>query len=121
MFGYAGRILIVDLDTGRTRTEPLNMDYAKKYIGGLGLGMRLCLDNTKQGVDPLSAENTLVLALGPVSGTMFPTWGNGHVFVAKSPETFGVGEAVSHGTFGAELKRAGYDAVILKGKAEKPV
>ncbi len=121
MFGYAGRILIVDLDTGRTRTEPLNMDYAKKYIGGLGLGMRLWLDNTKQGVDPLSAENTLVLALGPVSGTMFPTGGNGHAFVAKSPETFGVGEAVSHGTFGAELKRAGYDAVILKGKAEKPV
>src|SRR5512137_450827 len=97
------------------------MDYAKKYIGGLGLGMRLWLDSTKQGVDPLSAENTLVLALGPVSGTMFPTGGNGHAFVAKSPETFGVGEAVSHGTFGAELKRAGYDAVILTGKSEKPV
>ena len=121
MLGYAGKILIVDLDTGRTRTEPLNMDYAKKYIGGLGLGMRLWLDSTKQGVDPLSAENALVLALGPVSGTMFPTGGNGHAFVAKSPETFGVGEAVSHGTFGAELKRAGYDAVILTGKSEKPV
>ena len=121
MFGYAGKILIVDLDTGRTHTEPLNMDYAKKYIGGLGLGMRLWLDSTKQGVDPLSAENALVLALGPVSGTMFPTGGNGHAFIAKSPETFGVGEAVSHGTFGAELKRAGYDAVILTGKSEKPV
>ncbi len=121
MLGYAGKILIVDLDTGRTRTEPLNMDYAKKYIGGLGLGMRLWLDATKQGVDPLGADNNLVLALGPVSGTMFPTGGNGHAFIAKSPETFGVGEAVSHGTFGAELKRAGYDAVILKGKSEKPV
>ena len=121
MFGYAGKILIVDLDTGRTHTEPLNMDYAKKYIGGLGLGMRLWLDRTKKGVDPLSAENTLVLALGPVSGTMFPTGGNGHVFIAKSPETGGIGEAVSHGTFGAELKRAGYDAVILTGKSEKPV
>ena len=121
MFGYAGRVLIVDLDTGRTRTEQLNMDYAKKYIGGIGLGMRLWLDNTKQGVDPLSPENTLVLALGPISGTMFPTGGNGHAFIAKSPATNGVGEAVSHGTFGAELKRAGYDAVILKGKAEKPV
>jgi aldehyde:ferredoxin oxidoreductase len=120
LFGYAGRILIVDLDTGRTHTEPLNMDYAKKYIGGIGLGMRLWLDHTKQGVDPLSPENTLVLALGPVSGTMFPTGGNGHAFIAKSPATFGVGEAVSHGTFGAELKRAGYDAIIIKGKAEKP-
>ena len=121
MLGYAGRILTVDLDTGRTRTEQLNMDYAKKYIGGIGLGMRLWLDNTKQGVDPLSPENTLVLALGPISGTMFPTAGNGHAFIAKSPATNGVGEAVSHGTFGAELKRAGYDAIILKGKAEKPV
>jgi aldehyde:ferredoxin oxidoreductase len=52
---------------------------------------------------------------------MFPTAGNGHAFIAKSPATNGVGEAVSHGTFGAELKRAGYDAIILKGKAEKPV
>jgi aldehyde:ferredoxin oxidoreductase len=121
LFGYGGKILVVDLDTGRTRTEPLNMDYAKKYIGGIGLGMRLWLDSTKEGVDPFGPENSLVLALGPVSGTMFPTGGNGHAFVAKSPETFGIGEAVSHGTFGAELKRAGYDAVILKGKSEKPV
>jgi len=121
LFGYAGRILIVDLNTGRTRTEPLNMEVARKYVGGIGLGMRLWLDNTKQGVDPLSPENTLVLALGPVSGTMFPTGGNGHAFIAKSPETNLVGEAVSHGTFGAELKRAGYDAIILNGKAEKPV
>src|SRR3990170_1135864 len=121
LFGYAGRILYVDLDTGRTRVEPLNMDYAKKYIGGIGLGMRLWLDNSKAGVDPLSPENTLVLAIGHISGTMFPTAGNGHAFVAKSPATFGAGEAVAHGTFGAEMKRAGYDAVIVKGKSEKPV
>ncbi len=121
MLGYAGRILTVDLDTGRTRTEKLNEDYAKKYIGGIGLGMRLWLDNTKPGVEPFSPENALVLALGPISGTMFPTAGNGHAFVSKSPASFGVGEAVAHGTFGAEMKRAGYDAVILKGKSEKPV
>lgn len=121
MFGYAGKILIVDLDTGRTRTEQLNMDYAKKYVGGIGLGMRLWLDNTQPNVDALSPENTLVLALGPVSGTMFPTGGNGHAFIAKSPETNLVGEAVSHGTFGAELKRSGYDAIIIKGRAEKPM
>ena len=121
MFGYAGKVLIVDLDTGRTRTKQLNMDFAGKYIGGIGLGMRLWLDNTKQDVDPLSPENTLVLALGPISGTMFPSAGNGHAFIAKSPATNLLGEAVSHGTFGAELKRAGYDAIILKGKAEKPV
>ena len=121
MYGYAGRILYVDLSTGKTRVEKLSEDYAKKYIGRIGLGMRLWLDNSKAGVDPLSPDNPLVLALGPISGTMFPTAGNGHAFVAKSPATFGIGEAVAHGTFGAELKRAGYDAVILKGKAEKPV
>ena len=121
MYGYAGRILYVDLNTGKTRVEKLSEDYAKKYIGGIGLGMRLWLDNSKAGVEPFSPENTLVLALGPISGTMFPTAGNGHAFVAKSPETFGIGEAVAHGTFGAEMKRAGYDAVILKGKSEKPV
>jgi len=119
--GYAGKVLYVDLKTGNTRVEKLSENYAKNYIGGLGLGLRLWLDNSKAGVDPLSPDNPLVLALGPVSGTMFPTGGNGHAFVAKSPATLAVGEAVAHGTFGAELKRAGYDAVILQGKAEKPV
>ena len=121
MLGYAGTILYVDLTTGKTRTEKLSEEVAKKYIGGIGLGMKLFLSNSKAGVDPLSPENPLVLALGPVSGTMFPTGGNGHAFISKSPATNGVGEAVSHGTFGAELKRAGYDAIILIGKAEKPV
>jgi aldehyde:ferredoxin oxidoreductase len=121
LYGYAGRILHVDLNTGKTRIETLNEDTAKKYIGGIGLGMRLWLGNSKAGVEPFSPENPLVLALGPISGTIFPTAGNGHAFVAKSPETFAIGEAVAHGTFGAEMKRAGYDAVILKGKAEKPV
>jgi aldehyde:ferredoxin oxidoreductase len=121
LLGYAGKILYIDLTTGKTRTEKLSEDDAKNYIGGIGLGMKLYLSNSKAGVNPLSSENPLVLALGPVSGTMFPTGGNGHAFISKSPETGGVGEAVSHGTFGAELKRAGYDAVILTGKAEKPV
>jgi len=121
LYGYAGRVLYVDLGTGKTRVEKLNEEYARKYIGGIGLGMRLWLANSKAGVDPFSPENPLILTLGPVSGTMFPTGGNGHAFVSKSPATHGVGEAVAHGTFGAEMKRAGYDAVILTGKSEKPV
>ncbi len=120
MHGYAGKMLYIDLKTGKTYTEKLNIGYSKKYIGGIGLGMRLWLDNSKPGVEPLSPDNPLILALGPTSGTMFPTAGNGHAFTAKSPETYAIGEAVAHGTFGAELKRAGYDAVILKNKAEKP-
>jgi aldehyde:ferredoxin oxidoreductase len=120
LHGYAGKILHIDLKTGKTHTEKLNIEYAKKYIGGIGLGMRLWLDHSKPNTDPLSPDNPLITTLGPISGTMFPTAGNGHAFVAKSPETFAIGEAVAHGTFGAELKRAGYDAIILKGKAEKP-
>jgi len=121
LLGYSGRILYIDLTTGKTRTEKLDEEMAKKYIGGIGLGMRLWLANSQTGVDALSPENPLVLALGPISGTMFPTGGNGHAFISKSPETEGVGEAVSHGTFGAELKRAGYDAIILTGKSERLV
>jgi aldehyde:ferredoxin oxidoreductase len=121
MFGYAGRILLIDLSTGKTTVEPLNEEYAKKYIGGIGLGMRLYLDHSKAGVDPFSPNNPLILTTGPISGTMWPTGGNGHTFVSKSPQTFGVGESKAHGSFGTEMKRAGYDAIIIKGKAEKPV
>ena len=121
MYGYAGRILHVDLTNGKTRTEPLNEDYARKYIGGIGLGMRLWLDYSKAGVDPFSPENPLVLTTGPTSGTAWPTGGNGHAFVAKSPQSYGIAEAKSHGSFGTELKRAGYDGVIFHGRAEKPV
>ena len=121
MLGYAGRILRVDLTTGKTRLEKLDEETAKKYIGGIGLGMKLWLANSKAGIDAFNPDNPLVLAVGPASGTMFPTAGNGHAFISKSPATNGVGEAVSHGTFGAEIKRAGYDAVILTGKAERPV
>jgi len=121
LFGYAGRMLHVDLSTGKTSVEPLNEDYAKKYIGGIGLGIRLWLDHSKAGVDPFSPENPLILAIGPISGTVWPTGGNGHAFVSKSPQSFGVGETKAHGSFGTELKRAGYDAVIIKGKADRPV
>jgi aldehyde:ferredoxin oxidoreductase len=121
LFGYAGRVLHVDLSSGKTQVEPLNEDYVKKYIGGIGLGIRMWLDNSKAGVDPFSPENPLILVTGPIAGTMWPTGGNGHAFVSKSPQSFGVGEAKAHGSFGTELKRAGYDAVVLKGKAEKPV
>ncbi|MCW4011308.1 MAG: aldehyde ferredoxin oxidoreductase family protein [Candidatus Bathyarchaeota archaeon] len=121
MLGYAGKVLYVNLTTGKTQTEKLKEETAKKYVGGIGLGMSLWLANSKAGVDPFNADNPLVLALGPVSGTMFPTGGNGHAFISKSPETGAVGEAVSHGTFGAEIKRAGYDAIVITGKAEKPI
>jgi len=119
--GYARRILHIDLSTGKTETEPLKEDLAKKYIGGIGLGMRLFLDHSKPGIDAFNPENPLVFTTGPLSGTMGPTAGNGYAIISKSPESGGIGESKAHGFFGAELKRAGYDAVIIKGKADKPV
>ena len=121
MLGYARRILHVDLSSGKIWTKPLQEELAKKYIGGIGLSMRLLLDHSKPGVDPFSPENPLVCATGPLSGSMVPTGGNGHAFASKSPETFAMGESLAHGTFGTVMKRAGYDAIIIHGKAEKPV
>lgn len=121
MYGYAGRVLHVDLTSGKTSVEPLNEEYAKEYIGGIGLGIRMLHDYSKLGTDPFSPDNPLILTTGPISGTMWPTGGNGHSFVSKSPQTFGVGESKAHGSFGTELKRAGYDAVVIKGKADRLV
>ena len=118
---YVKRILHVDLSTGKTEIEPLKEELAKKYIGGIGLGMRLFLDNSKAGVDPFSPENPIIFVTGPLSGTMAPSAGNSYAVVSKSPATGGIAESKAHGFFGAELKRAGYDAVIFKGKAAKPV
>ena len=119
MFAYAGKILRVDLTTGRVSSEPLSEKMAKDYIGGIGLGIRLLMDNSKQGTDPFNPDNPLIFATGPLSGTMGPTAGNGYAVVSKSPATFGVGESKAHGFFGPDLKRAGYDAVIITGKADK--
>jgi aldehyde:ferredoxin oxidoreductase len=119
MYSYAGKILRVDLTTGKVTTEPLAEKTAKNYIGGIGLGIRLLMDNSKPGTDPFNPENPLIFATGPLSGTMGPTAGNGYAVVSKSPATYGVGEAKAHGFFGPDLKRAGYDAVIITGKADK--
>jgi aldehyde:ferredoxin oxidoreductase len=119
MYAYAGKILRVNLTTGKVSTEPLSEEMAKSYIGGIGLGIRLLMDNSKPGTDPFSPDNPIIFTTGPLSGTMGPTAGNGYAVVSKSPATGGVGEAKAHGFFGPDLKRAGYDAVIITGKADK--
>jgi aldehyde:ferredoxin oxidoreductase len=119
VFAYAGKILHVNLATGETKTEPLSEEMAKQYIAGIGLGVRLLMDNSKPGTDPFDPDNPLIYCAGALSGTMGPTAGNGYAVVSKSPATGGVGEGKAHGFFGPDLKRAGYDAVIIKGKAPK--
>ena len=100
MFSYAGKILRVNLSTGETKTEPLSEEMAKQYIGGIGLGIRLLMDNSKLGTDAFDPENPLIYCAGPLSGTMGPTAGNGYSVVSKSPATGGVGEGKAHGFFG---------------------
>ena len=121
MFSYAGRILYVDLSTGKVKTEQLTEETAKKYIGGIGLGIRLLMENSKPGKDAFNPETPLIFATGPLSGTMGPTAGNGYAVVSKSPATGGIAESKAHGFFGPELKRAGYDAIVFTGKSEKLV
>ncbi|KON31910.1 hypothetical protein AC478_01830 [miscellaneous Crenarchaeota group-1 archaeon SG8-32-3] len=119
MFAYAGKILRVNLTSGKISTEPLSEKMAKDYIGGIGLGIRLLMDNSKPGVDAFDPDNPIIYLTGPLSGTLGPTGGNSYAVVSKSPATGGVGNAESHGFFGPDLKRAGYDAVIITGKAPK--
>jgi aldehyde:ferredoxin oxidoreductase len=119
MFAYGGKILRVNLTTGKVSTEPLSEKLAKDYIGGIGLGIKLLMDNSKPGTDPFDPDNPIIYLTGPLSGTLGPTGGNSYAVVSKSPATGGVANAEAHGFFGPDLKRAGYDAVIITGKAPK--
>ncbi|PVX25530.1 MAG: aldehyde ferredoxin oxidoreductase, partial [Candidatus Bathyarchaeum sp.] len=118
---FTKRILYVDLTTGKTEVKPLNEKLSKEYIGGIGLGMKLWLDHSKEGVDAFSPENPLLFMTGPLTGTMAPSAGNSYAVVSKSPLTGTIGEAKAHGFFGSEIKRAGYDLIIFTGKSEKLV
>lgn len=120
MFGYAGKILYVDLTLKRFRDEPLKNGFCEKYIGGNGFAIRLLYDNAKPKIDPFSSENALILAVGPFAGTTVPTSGK-YIVQAKSPLTNFMGESVSSGSWGPGLKRTGYDAVVIGGRSEKPI
>jgi len=119
LFGYAGKILYVDLNRNKTKVTVIKNGFCEKYVGGNGFAIRLLYDNTKPKIEPFDRENTLIFAVGPFAGTMVPTSGK-HMVQAKSPLTGFMGESVSSGMWGQALKRAGYDAVVIRGKAEKP-
>ncbi|MBN1815007.1 MAG: aldehyde ferredoxin oxidoreductase family protein [Anaerolineae bacterium] len=120
MHGYMGRILRVDLDTGDIQDEPLDEAYARAFVGGSGLAARYIYDMVDGDTDPLGPENPLVFMTGPLVGTPMPSAGRCSV-CALSPLTGIWGEANTGGFFGPELRFAGYDGVIITGRAEKPV
>ncbi len=116
MYGYAGRLLRVDLGSGKTWVEPLDEARARRYVGGRGMGARILMDEVPEGCDPLGPQNRLVLAMGPLAGTYAPGSGR-YVIVAKSPATGGFGEAYTGGFVAHELKYAGYDGIVVQGRA----
>ena len=119
-FGYNGKILRVDLSREKISIDSPDDVFYRRYIGGEGFVAYFLLKELKLGVDPLGPENKLIFAAGPVTGASIP--GNGRNSVgAKSPLTEGFGEAEVGGYWGAELKHAGFDAIIFEGKAESPV
>ena len=120
LYGWAGKILNVDLTTGKIETEALDKDWAKKYIGGNGFGARILYDEVGPEVDPLSPENIAVITQGPLAGTLAPASGRCEV-VAKSPMTGILARSNVGGNFGPEMKWAGYDIITIRGKSEKPV
>ena len=117
---WAGKILRVDLTAGTVKSEPLNMDWARAYIGSRGLASKYLVEEIDPKVDPLSPANKLIWATGPLTGTMASTGGR-YTVVTKGPLTGAIACSNSGGYWGAELKMAGWDMVIFEGKSAKPV
>ncbi len=119
--GFAGKILRVDLTGGEIKREPLDMVMAERYIGGLGLCVKLCHDTIKPGCDALSPENPIVLGAGPFVGSNLPSTSRVYS-VSKLPSSGTIGWCGAGGfTFGVMLKNAGFDHVIIEGRSERPV
>ena len=117
---FTGKILRINLNTDKTTIETLEETFYRRHFGGRGLISYVLLNELEPKIDPLGPENKLIFACGPVTGA--PISGSGRNSVgAKSPLTCAYGEAEAGGYWGAELKRAGFDAIIVEGKAKSPV
>jgi len=117
---YAGQILRVNLSTGELWADKPDDSFYRKYIGGRNFILHYLLSDMPAKTDPLGADNLLIFAAGLLTGTALPGTGR-HAVGGKSPLTGALGSCEAGGWWGAELKRAGYDAVVIQGKAESPV
>ena len=120
MNGWTGKLLRVNLSNGSHNVEDLREDWAKDYIGGRGLAARYLYEEMDPSVDPLSPENKLIFATGPLTGTPVPC-GARYMVVTKGALTDAITTSNSGGHWGPELKFAGYDMLILEGRSDKPV
>ena len=117
---WAGKILRINLTTGTVKSEPLNMQWARDYVGSRGLGSKYLISEIDPKVDPLSPDNKIIWSTGPLTGTMASTGGR-YTVITKGPLTGAIACSNSGGYFGAELKMAGWDMVICEGKSPTPV
>lgn len=120
MDGYAGKMIYADLSAGTIAIKPTPPELKKEYIGGRGFGIRLLTDMVDPKTEPLGEKNVLVFAAGPLTGTGIPL-GSRYEVSTISPLTGAAISANSGGVFGWKMKKAGFDAVIVTGKAKKPV
>jgi aldehyde:ferredoxin oxidoreductase len=120
MYAYAGKILHVDLTAEKVREEPLSQERVKKLMGGRGVNAALLFELTKPGIDPLGEENILLFGTGALSGTCAPSSGR-MTITAKGPATNLYLKSSVGGHFAPELKFAGYDYLVIHGKARRPV
>ncbi|NOR46670.1 MAG: aldehyde ferredoxin oxidoreductase, partial [Methanosarcinaceae archaeon] len=116
--GYLGKILHIDLMAGNSYVEEYDEDFALKYIGGRGFGAKIVMDNLKDGVKPLDPENIIVIAPGILSGLYVPSSGK-TAFVSISPLTGIYADSNMGGMFGVEIRQAGYDALVIHGRAKE--
>ena len=120
MDGYAGNMVYADLSAGTVTIKPTPPELKKSYIGGRGFGIRLMTDMVDPGIDPLSEKNVLIYAAGPLTGTGIPL-GSRFEVSTIAPLTGLAMSANSGGFFGWKMKKAGFDAIIITGKAKNPV
>lgn len=120
MYGWVGHILRVNLSTGAITKSALDPILARDYIGARGLGTKMLYDEIDPAIDALSPDNKLIFAAGPMTGTFAPSAGRYDV-VTKGPLTGTIAASNSGGTWGPELKFAGYDVLVVEGRADKPV
>jgi aldehyde:ferredoxin oxidoreductase len=118
-YGYAGKLLFINLGTQEVEVKELDDETCRKFIGGSGLGAKILFENMVQGADVFGPENILGFVTGPFTATGVPGGGR-YTVVTKSPVTGGWGEANSGGFWGPELKKCGFDAVFISGIASKP-
>ena len=118
--GWHGKILRVNLSAGTCNAESLNMEWAQQYLGQRGLGTKYLATEIDPQVDPLSPDNKLIIATGPLTGTSAATGGRWSA-ITKGALTGAIACSNSGGQFGGEFKMAGWDLLILEGRAPEPV